>query len=128
MLQYASEVHYTGGWIPWIGLVTMMIRGLRFTVKGGKGSGWYGPPKGDHIPLKGVPGHVWERAGQRTGFKVIRNAIKQLKKNPLLPAKKSQKWHLKLDGKGFLVGNDAKAVTVLRAGMSPKADSIEVKL
>jgi len=25
-----------------------MIRGLRFTIKGGEGSGWYAPPKGTH--------------------------------------------------------------------------------
>lgn len=27
----------------------LMIRGLKFTTKGGEGSGWYGPPKGDHV-------------------------------------------------------------------------------
>jgi len=27
----------------------MTIRGLTFTVKGGEGSGWYGPPKGTHV-------------------------------------------------------------------------------
>ncbi len=100
----------------------------KYHQKGGEGSGWHGPPKGDHTPLKGVPGHVWERAGQRAGFKVIRNAIKQLKRKPLLPAKKSQKWYLKLDGKGFLVGNDAKVATVLRASMKPKEGSLEITL
>ena len=105
-----------------------MIRGLRFTTKGGEGSGWYGPPKGSHVPLKGVPGHVWERAGQRTGFKLIKKAITQLKSKPLLPSKKSQKWFLKLDNKGILVGNDAKVITVLRPNMRPKEGSLEITL
>ncbi len=104
-----------------------MIRGLRFTVKGGEGSGWYGPPKGSHVPLKGVTGHLWERAGQRSGFKIIRNAIQQLKSKPLLPVKKSQKWFLKLEN-GVLVGNDAKVITVLRSGMIPKEGSLEITL
>ncbi len=35
-----------------------MIRGLKLTkIKGGEGSGWHGPPKGDHMP-KGGPGDV----------------------------------------------------------------------
>ncbi len=104
-----------------------MIKGLKFTTKGGEGSGWFGPPKGSHVPLKGASTHIWERAGQRTGFKVIRKAIDQLKNRPLLPSKKSQKWFLKLSN-GMLVGNDAKVITVLKKGMKPYEGSLEIKL
>lgn len=103
--------------------------------KGGPGSGWHGPPQGTHAggtPLKYVPDHVWERAGQRTGYKTVRTAIKTLRKNEVLPKSKGTQWHLKLEreGKvvGYLVGSDSRASTVLSSEMSPKPDSVEITL
>jgi hypothetical protein len=98
----------------------------------GPGKGWHGPPRGDHVgrTLTKIPGHVWERAGQRTGYKAVRSAIKTLKQNPVLPSSRSQQWHmpLKVGGqlKGYLVGSDSFAQTVLGARMTPKSGSVEV--
>jgi len=97
----------------------------------GPGKGWHGPPKGTHGKTLGkIPGHVWERAGQRTGYKAVRSAIKTLRQNPVLPVERSQQWHmpLKVGGqlRGYLVGSDSFAQTVLGARMTPKSGSLEV--
>ena len=97
----------------------------------GPGKGWHGPPEGTHgKTLSSIPGHVWERAAQRTGYKAVRNAIKALKANPVLPPSRDQQWHmpLKVGGelRGYLVGSDSFAQTVLGARMTPKSGSVEV--
>jgi len=98
----------------------------------GPGRGWWGPQKGGTHgkTLGSIPGHVWERAQQRTGYKAVRQAIKTLKQNPVLPVERSQQWHmpLKRDGRtvGYLVGSDSFAQTVLGASMVPKAGSMEI--
>ena len=97
----------------------------------GPGKGWHGPPRGTHGKTLGkIPGHVWERASQRTGYKAVREAIKTLRSQPLLPPSRSQQWHmpLKVGGqlRGYLVGSDSFAQTVLGASMVPKKGSVEV--
>ena len=97
----------------------------------GPGRGWHAPPKGTHGKTLGkIPCHVWERAGQRTGYKAVRSAIKTLKQNPVLPPSRDQQWHmpLRVGGqlKGYLVGSDSFAQTVLGARMVPKSGSVEV--
>ena len=99
----------------------------------GPGKGWHGPPKGTHGATLGrIPGHVWERAQQRTGYKAVRSAIRALKANAVLPSSRDQQWHmpLKRDGQtvGYLVGADSFAQTVLGARMRPKAGSVEVEV
>jgi len=98
----------------------------------GKGKGWWGPEHGGThgTTLGKIPGHVWERAQQRTGFKAVKQAVKTLRTNPVLPTERSQQWHmpLKREGRtvGYLVGSDSFAQTVLGASMVPKAGSMEV--
>ena len=97
----------------------------------GPGKGWHGPPKGTHGKTLGkIPGHVWERASQRTGYKAVREAIKTLRSQPLLPPSRSQQWHMPLTVggqlRGYLVGSDSFAQTVLGASMTPKSGSVEV--
>ena len=104
--------------------------GLEVQAKG-PGKGWHGPPEGTHgKTLSSIPGHVWERAAQRTGYKAVRNAIKALKANPVLPPSRDQQWHmpLKVGGelRGYLVGSDSFAQTVLGKSMVPKSGSVEV--
>lgn len=105
---------------------------------GGPGSGHHGhkgvPGKrGGSAPLSGKPGgHIWKRAQQRIGFKVVREAIKKLTSTPVLPADEGQFWHMPLlvgdKLRGYLVGNDAHASTVLGAWGRPREDSMEIKL
>ena len=53
-----------------------------------------------------------------------------LRQNPVLPVERSQQWHmpLKVGGqlRGYLVGSDSFAQTVLGASMVPKAGSAEI--
>jgi len=100
----------------------------------GPGPGWWGPPQGSHAPgnqggetLRGVPGHVWQRAGERTGFQAVKQVVQSLRKKPVLPESKSQKWHCRLERGGWLVGSDAVAQTVLARGMKPYKGSMEIK-
>lgn len=108
---------------------------------GGPGSGHHGHKgrpgqRGGSSPgstLVSKPGgHLWERARQRTGFKVVREAIKKLTSNPVLPASEDQAWHMPLLAgervKGYLVGNDAYATTVLGPWGRPRENSMEIKL
>ena len=115
-------------------LEEMLRRGLSHLEKGGPGSGWHGPPGGTHVgmALSKIPKHVWDRAGKRTGYKIVRKTIKALKSQPVLPTDKTQQWHLSLDKNGthvgWLVGTDSIAQTVLGREMTPKEGSVEVKL
>ena len=99
----------------------------------GPGKGWWGPDKGGtHAPgtgkkLTNVPGHVFKRAGQRTGYKIVKAVIRELKQAPVLPASSEQSWHTPLikGGKlrGLLVGRDSYATTVLGAWGRPREGS-----
>lgn len=77
--------------------------------------------------LRAISQHVWDRAGKRARFKLIRTAVGHLRKNPVLPESKKAKWHLPMvfEGKvaGILVGDDARAITVLGPKMKPYPDS-----
>lgn len=82
--------------------------------------------------LKVVPNHIWEQAGKRTGFKAVRNTVKKLRTSKVLSASKKTKWfyRIEVEGRlrGFLVGEDAVAKTVLGHGMKPKEGSVEITL
>jgi len=104
----------------------------------GPGKGWWGPDKGGtHTPetgkkLTNVPGHVFKRAGQRTGYKIVKAVIRELKQAPVLPASSEQSWHTPLMKKGkltgLLVGRDSYATTVLGAWGRPREGSWAISL
>lgn len=101
----------------------------------GPGRGWWGPDKGGtHTgsELSGVPGHVWKRAGQRTGYKIVKAAIRRLSSQAVLPSSENQSWHMPLRQgdklRGYLVGTDSHASTVLGAWGRPREGSVEIAL
>ena len=75
---------------------------------------------------------MFKRAGQRTGYKIVKQAIKTLKASAVLPSSHDQSWHapLKAGGKlkGMLVGRDSIATTVLGAWGRPREGSWEIPL
>jgi len=104
---------------------------------GGSGSGNFGHKgrpglQGGSASMRKPGGHFWQRAGQRTGYRAVRAAIKELTKTPAFPAREDQTWHYPILAgdklKGYLVGSDAHANTVLGPWGRPRKDSMEIKL
>jgi len=114
------------------------LRPVELAQHGGAGSGHWGHEGregevGGSRPgttIKGVSPRVWERAGRRSRFRYIRQALKILAERPVLPTEKDANWHLILEmegrRRGILAGRDGRAVTVLAPWAKPDEDSYEV--
>lgn len=94
------------------------VRGLRYTRKGGEGSGWHGPPKGDHIGrdsgLAGV--QALEQAAQAAKTA----GLKELPSIRSLEGARDLSGRLEDHGLAFYSKRSGKSVIAFRPHFNPK--------